>query len=89
MNNLNTNSDKFKKIFLEEIMEILATDESGNKNELLFFLLTKADNLKNDFEQYQYDYSKYNTGVFLWFQEEYTNLLEFLNLFIKIPYRIL
>jgi len=83
MNSFNTNSDKFKNILLEKIMEILATDESGNKNELLFFLLTNADNLENDFKQYQDDYSKYKTGVFLWFQEEYTNLLDFLNLFIK------
>lgn len=83
MNDLSNEIKDFEKEFYKHFFEALATDESGCINELLYYLLINANILKKETEQYQKDYSKYKTGVFLWFQELYPHLCEFLIIFSK------
>lgn len=83
MKKFNGKHKKIKNEFIEKIMEILSTDESGKKNELLFLLLTKGNTLKYEFNEYKKDYTKYKTGIFLWFDEKYPILLEFAKLLMK------
>jgi len=66
------------KEFYEGIKKGLS---EGVNSELFLFLINEGQKMSTELEQYKLDYEKYKTGVFLWWNEDYPRLINFLNLF--------
>ncbi len=72
--------------FIQSLEKLKKQIESIKNNEyfpLINFLINKGKELTKEINIFNEDYIKYRTGVYLWLNEKYPNLLEFLNILSK------